>query len=185
MFKTHVNSSVNHMSTDEMCTRCGRRLLFWLSKVSFVFAQLSAGIKMWHFFFFFLFNLWYFFVELLHDDADPAGCGPETLLVRQHTRSHHNGEEDAVLGLQRRTFSDGVREPGGSGEDEAGLVEGAEAVLPHQPLCLRSCLQSQQAFQHRVLKLNWTARRFSLRVIQFWLLQSYISCLQNFLLRSC
>ncbi|XP_044042579.1 F-box only protein 15-like isoform X2 [Siniperca chuatsi] len=92
--------------------------------------------------------------ELLHHNADSAGRVPETLLVCQLTHLHHDGEEDAVLRLQRRALSDGVPELRRSGEDEAGLVEGAEAVLPHQPHRLRFCFQSQQAFQQRLLKLN-------------------------------
>ncbi len=76
----------------------------------------------------------------------------------QLTHLRHDGEEDAVVRLQRRALSDGLPEPRGSVEDEAGLAEGAEAVLPHQPLSLRVCFQSQQAFQQRLLKLNWTAQ---------------------------
>lgn len=94
--------------------------------------------------------------ELLHHDADAAGRVSQTLLVHQLAHLHLHGQDLAVVRLQRRALYDDPREPGGSGEDEAGVVEGAEAVLPHQPHALRFCCQSQQAFQQRLLKLSRT-----------------------------
>lgn len=91
-------------------------------------------------------------VELLHHDVDSAGRRAETLLVRQLARFHQNGEEAAVLGLQRRALPDGVPQPRGPGEDEPGVAEGPEAVLRHRPHRLRLSFQNQQALQQRVLR---------------------------------
>lgn len=93
-----------------------------------------------------------FFLELLHHESHFTGRIQETLLVCQLSPVHDAGEDARLLRLWRRALPDPLWGLRWSGEDGTRMDEGKKAVFPCKLGCLCACLQSQQAFQSRLLK---------------------------------
>lgn len=86
-------------------------------------------------------------VELLRDDADPAGRLPEASLVRQLLRRRCRGDGASGPRLRRRALRDVPLRPRGSGDHEAGPADGAEAVPRGRPRRPRSRRRAPLALQ--------------------------------------